>query len=99
MSADDCDNCDDTGLIVSPMCSGILEPCPLCRRGRREADARSATSELINARIRQLETAIRDLIAHARPSNWDDDEDPEQVAAWTQADLALDGVAAHGVTK
>ncbi|WGM45270.1 hypothetical protein KOAAANKH_00131 [Brevundimonas sp. NIBR10] len=33
-------------------------------------------------------SALRGLIA-IRPANWDDDEDPDQVAAWRAADTAI----------
>lgn len=36
-----------------------------------------------------LHDVICNLIDNARPSNWDDDDDPEQVAAWTDADSAI----------
>lgn len=36
-----------------------------------------------------LHEVICNLIDHARPTNWDDDDDPEQVAAWTDADSAI----------
>lgn len=32
MSAFDCDACEDTGEIVSPMGLGTLQPCPNCNR-------------------------------------------------------------------
>lgn len=35
-----------------------------------------------------LVSALRGLIA-VRPANWDDDDDPDAVAAWTAADVAL----------
>jgi hypothetical protein len=44
--------------------------------------------------VHQLGAALRGLIA-VRPSNWNDDEDAEQQAAWIAADTAL---AAAGLT-
>lgn len=33
----------------------------------------------------RMAAALNGLIEHAIPSNWDDDEDPDQVAAWLAA--------------
>jgi hypothetical protein len=47
-----------------------------------------------------LLSALRGLIA-VRPSNWNDDEDPDRVAAWTAADTAIalaEGLNREGAT-
>jgi hypothetical protein len=41
------------------------------------------------SRVLELEAALGGLMEHARPSNWDDDDDPEHVAAWLAADEAI----------
>lgn len=43
----------------------------------------------VHSRAAKLEAALRALIS-VRPSNWDDDEDPDQAAAWRAADQAVD---------
>lgn len=46
------------------------------------ADAANALSE--------LQTLLDRLHEHVRPSNWDDDDDPEQVAVWKCLDKLRD---------
>jgi len=56
-------------------------------------DSGSASIAVANARVI---CAVPDMIAalkavnlDARPSNWDDDDDPKQVAAWRKLDAVL----------
>lgn len=52
------------------------------------ANAINERDETIHALRRQIERrdeAISGLIEHARPTNWDDDDDPEQLLAWQVA--------------
>ena len=52
------------------------------------ANALTERDETIHALRRQVERrdeALAGLIEHARPTNWDDDDDPEQVLAWQVA--------------
>jgi hypothetical protein len=55
---------------------------------KRLAEDRLACANRLLARARTAEAALRALNA-VRPSNWDDDEDPEQTAAWLALDAAL----------
>lgn len=41
------------------------------------------------ALIGEQHAALKGLARDARPSNWDDDDDPEHVAAWLAADAAI----------
>lgn len=53
-----------------------------------EADSLRDRTLQRTVEAQQLRAAVRALIK-VRPSNWDDDEDPEQVAAWKLAQEAL----------
>ena len=46
------------------------------------ADAANALSE--------LHTLLDRLNEHVRPTNWDDDDDPEQVAVWKALDKLVE---------
>jgi hypothetical protein len=51
-------------------------------------DADEANANVLAAGPEMLD-ALRLLHANARPQNWDDDEDPEQLAAWRALDAAI----------
>jgi hypothetical protein len=42
-----------------------------------------------DARIETLQSVIQELIDVALPSNWDNDDDPDHVAAWTAAMVSM----------
>lgn len=54
-----------------------------------------ATSAHATPAPRDMLKVIEDLVA-IRPSNWEDDRDPEQRRAWRAADLMIARVHAHG---
>lgn len=41
------------------------------------------------AHVARLLSALKGVVKDARPTNWDDDDDPEQVAAWEAAHDAI----------
>ena len=52
-------------------------------------EARDAMAEVAN-RLSEMQTLLDRLNEHARPSNWDDDDDPEQVAVWRALDKPME---------
>lgn len=48
-------------------------------------EARDAMAEAANA-LSEMHTLLDRLNEHVRPTNWDDDDDPEQVAVWRALD-------------
>jgi hypothetical protein len=52
-------------------------------------EARDAMAEVAN-RLSEMQTLLDRLNEHARPSNWDDDDDPEQVAVWRALDKLME---------
>lgn len=57
--------------------------------GPNEAMQRVAVLDKVRVRLNRMTGALADLGEYARPDNWDDDEDPEQRAAWLRLDHAL----------
>lgn len=53
-------------------------------------EAREAMALAANA-LSEMHTLLDRLNEHVRPSNWDDDDDPEQVAVWKTLDKLAGG--------
>lgn len=52
-------------------------------------EARDAMAEAANA-LSEMHTLLDRLNEHVRPTNWDDDDDPEQVAVWKAVDKLVE---------
>ena len=52
-------------------------------------EARNAMADAANA-LSELHTLLDRLNEHVRPTNWDDDDDPEQVAVWKALDKLVE---------
>jgi hypothetical protein len=76
----------------------VAQVCPNARATRKARNNRTmhlkvfSPEDMANARLLiaapDLLSALEGVRA-VRPSNWEDDEDPEQVAAWQAVDAAL----------
>lgn len=52
-------------------------------------EARDVMADAANA-LSELHTLLDRLNEHVRPTNWDDDDDPEQVAVWRALDKLVE---------
>lgn len=52
-------------------------------------DARQVMADAANG-LSELHTLLDRLNEHVRPTNWDDEDDPEQVAVWKALDKLVE---------